>query len=176
MVNDFYYTSLLKGVYQSIISKHAFKKVIYFRSSFINLQGIYRIVVFTTTGKTTPAYIAGSPFFGKRCTSMFTLHIKSMVLYHLSYPIFSRSRNRTCADFVALPLSYPDSGSGRGVEPPTYELQRTYRHDCNSIQIVTTSALLCFFETLTWFACHQRLYPSSRWGSFSISWSGSNRK
>jgi len=35
---------------------------------------------------------------------------------------------------------------------------------------------LCFFETLTWFACHQRLYPSSRWGSFSISWSGSNRK
>jgi hypothetical protein len=52
MVNDFYYTSLLKGVYQSIISKHAFKKVIYFRSSFINLQGIYRIVVFTTTGKT----------------------------------------------------------------------------------------------------------------------------
>jgi hypothetical protein len=29
MVNDVYYTGLLKGVYQSIISKHAFNKVIY---------------------------------------------------------------------------------------------------------------------------------------------------
>ncbi len=94
-------------------------------------------------------YFNTSPFFKKRCTSL--LYINGVVLYQLSYPILSRNRSRTCAwSCCSNQLSYPVL-PGEGVEPSTHNLVAGIKYSSNSIQIVITSALLCF-KTLTWFA------------------------
>lgn len=59
----------------------------------------------------------------------FLPYIHSVVLYQLSYPAIGESRIRTC-DHLEL-----------------FFRQRWWNIPPNSIQIVTTSALLCFFET-----------------------------
>jgi hypothetical protein len=95
-------------------------------------------------------YFNASPFFKKRCTSL--RYINGVVLYQLSYPILSRNRSRTCAwSCCSNQLSYPVL-PGEGLEPSTHNVVAGIPYSNNSIQIVTTSALLCF-KTLTWFAC-----------------------
>ena len=120
------------------------------------MQSVYWIcfvVIVATTLQTAGNAISTfyrSPFFKKWCTS--SCYINGVVLYQLSYPILSRNRSRTCAwSCCSNQLSYPVL-PGEGVEPSTHNVVAGIPYSNNSIQIVTTSALLCF-KTLTWFAC-----------------------
>jgi hypothetical protein len=57
---------------------------------------------------------------------------------------------------LLYPLSYRVLPR-KGFEPLTHRLWRTLRHCRNSIQIVTTSALWCFFETHIRFAANRQI-------------------
>ena len=89
------------------------------------------------------------PFFKKRCTSL--LYIISVVLSTIELPDARSGWDSNPQLSVTLPLSYPGVFS-REEESNLWPTDLAGISGWNnSIQIVTTSALLCFFETWTWF-------------------------